>query len=97
MPNKSLKPKRNTKIRPKLKAKVTINLPPRVFRLATEWAEENERSLSALLEELLRKHLAKNGVRPDLTGEEFSALMLKKFGVVTLLPIEEKEGKDISL
>lgn len=61
------------------KAPVTLNLPERVKQIATTYAEANGRSLSSLIEDLLRRHLEENGVKVNLPPAEFEKVLFDKF------------------
>jgi hypothetical protein len=63
------------------KAAKSINIPPRLYSLSRSYAESNQRSLSSLIEDLLRRHLEANGVNPNLSLEQFMEQVAEKFGL----------------
>lgn len=74
--------------KPRKKA-ITINLPPRIITLGTAYAEANERSLSALLEDLLRRHLESEGVPVGLPLDELIRTMAERYGITVVEKVEE--------
>lgn len=54
------------------KVPVTINLNPLVKNAANAWAKANEKSLSVLIEDLLKDHFKEHGVNAYVDGGKFS-------------------------
>lgn len=80
------------------KKPVTLNLPDRVRVIATEYAEANGRSLSSLIEHLLRQHLEQSGVVVDVSPREFAKIMAEKFGSAAKPKTKTaKKGGDVEL
>jgi hypothetical protein len=79
----------------KRKTKKTLNLPPRLSEIATDYAEANGRSLSTLIEDLLRRHLEDNGVQVNLPAEAFEKMLADKYGVKPAA--KKKSGPSLSV
>lgn len=60
------------------KLPITLNLSPMVKDLAGAFAEANGRSLSVLIEDLLRKELESHGISTTISGEELHRMVQER-------------------
>jgi hypothetical protein len=59
----------------KRKKAVNLNLPAVLREVSEAYAEANGRSLSTLVEDLLRRHLESKGINAEVTNDQVAATL----------------------